>query len=29
MGTPEPMDFVVEAGGPMTELQVSYDTGIR
>jgi hypothetical protein len=29
MGTPEPMDFEVEAGGPMTELQVSYDTGIR
>ena len=29
MGTPEPMDFAVEAGGPMTELQVSYDTGIR
>jgi hypothetical protein len=29
MGTPEPMDFEVEAGGPTTELQVSYDTGIR
>jgi hypothetical protein len=29
MGTPGPMDFAVEAGGPMTELQVSYDTGIR
>jgi hypothetical protein len=29
MGTPEPMDFQVEAAGPMTELQVSYDTGIR
>jgi hypothetical protein len=29
MGTPEPMDFEVEAGGPMTELQVSYDTWIR
>jgi hypothetical protein len=29
MGTPEPMDFAVEAGAPMTELQVSYDTGIR
>ena len=28
MGTPEPTDFQVEAG-PMTELQVSYDTGIR
>ena len=29
MGTPAPMDVVVEAGQPMTELQVSYDTGIR
>jgi hypothetical protein len=29
MGTPEPMDFEVEPGAPMTELQVSYDTGIR
>jgi hypothetical protein len=29
MGTPDPMDVVVEAGQPMTELQVSYDTGIR
>jgi hypothetical protein len=29
MGTPEPMDFDVVAGEPMTELQVSYDTGIR
>jgi hypothetical protein len=29
MGTPEPIDFAVDAGGPMTELQVSYDTGIR
>lgn len=29
MGTPAPMDFEVEAGQPMTELQVSYDTGIR
>jgi hypothetical protein len=29
MGTPAPMDVEVEAGGPMTELQVSYDTGIR
>lgn len=29
MGTPEPMDVEVVAGQPMTELQVSYDTGIR
>lgn len=29
MGTPTPMDVEVEAGQPMTELQVSYDTGIR
>ena len=29
MGTPAPMDVVVDAGGPMTELPVSYDTGIR
>jgi hypothetical protein len=29
MGTPAPMDVGVEAGGPMTELTVSYDTGIR
>jgi hypothetical protein len=29
MGTPEPMDVEVEAGQPMTELQLSYDTGIR
>lgn len=29
MGTPGPIDVQVEAGGPMTELQVSYDTGIR
>jgi len=29
MGTPAPMDVGVEAGGPMTELIVSYDTGIR
>ena len=28
MGTPAPMDVLVEAGAP-TELQVSYDTGIR
>jgi hypothetical protein len=28
MGTPGPMDVEVEAGQP-TELQVSYDTGIR
>ncbi|MEX0626948.1 MAG: carboxypeptidase-like regulatory domain-containing protein [Chloroflexota bacterium] len=29
MGTPALMDVEVEAGQPMTELQVSYDTGIR
>jgi len=29
MGTPEPVDVQVEAGQPMTDLQVSYDTGIR
>ena len=29
MGTPAPLDVEVEAGAPMTELQVSYDTGIR
>ncbi|MBA3689543.1 MAG: carboxypeptidase regulatory-like domain-containing protein [Chloroflexi bacterium] len=29
MGTPAVMDVVVEAGQPPTELQVSYDTGIR
>jgi hypothetical protein len=29
MGTPAPMDVEVAAGQPMTELQVSYDTGIR
>ncbi len=29
MGTPAPMVVEVEAGQPMTELQVSYDTGIR
>lgn len=29
MGTPSPMDVEVEAGQPMTELTVSYDTGIR
>ena len=29
MGTPAPIDVQVEAGQPMTELQVSYDTGIR
>jgi hypothetical protein len=29
MGTPGPMDVVVEGGQPMTEVQVSYDTGIR
>ena len=29
MGTPEPMEVEVVAGEPMTELQVSYDTGIR
>jgi hypothetical protein len=29
MGTPAPMDVEVVAGQPMTELPVSYDTGIR
>ena len=29
MGTPAPIDVVVEAAQPMTEVQVSYDTGIR
>ncbi|HLE89184.1 MAG TPA: carboxypeptidase-like regulatory domain-containing protein [Candidatus Limnocylindria bacterium] len=29
MGTPEPIDVEVEAGQPMAELTVSYDTGIR
>ena len=29
MGTPAPMDVGVEAGQPMAELTVSYDTGIR
>lgn len=29
MGTPAPMDVEVVAGQPWTELQVSYDTGIR
>lgn len=29
MGTPAVIDFEVGAGQPMTELQVSYDTGIR
>jgi hypothetical protein len=29
MGTPEPLNVEVEAGKPMTELQISYDTGIR
>jgi hypothetical protein len=29
IGTPAAIDFEVEAGQPMTELQVSYDTGIR
>jgi hypothetical protein len=29
MGTPEPMDLEVVAGAPLTELQLSYDTGIR
>lgn len=29
MGTPAPMDVSVEAGQPMTKLNVSYDTGIR
>ena len=29
MGTPAPMDVDVVAGQPMTDVQVSYDTGIR
>jgi hypothetical protein len=29
MGTAAPIDFDVKAGQPMTEVQVSYDTGIR
>jgi len=29
MGTAAPIDFEVEAGQPTTEVQVSYDTGIR
>jgi hypothetical protein len=29
MGAPAPMDVEVEAGQPMTRLQLSYDTGIR
>jgi hypothetical protein len=29
MGTPAAIDVQVEAGQPMTEVQVSYDTGIR
>lgn len=29
LGTPAPMEVEVEAGRPMTELTVSYDTGIR
>jgi hypothetical protein len=29
MGTAAPIDFEIEAGQPMTEVQVSYDTGIR
>jgi hypothetical protein len=29
MGTPAPVDFEVAAGQPLTEVQVSYDTGIR
>ena len=29
MGTPEPMDFEVVAGAAPTELELSYDTGIR
>jgi hypothetical protein len=29
MGTPALMELEVEAGQPMTELQVSYDTGMR
>jgi hypothetical protein len=29
MGTAAPIDFEVEASQPMTQVQVSYDTGIR
>ncbi|MGZ6214466.1 MAG: MSCRAMM family protein [Candidatus Limnocylindria bacterium] len=29
MGTPAPIEVEVEAGQPMTDVQVSYDTGIR
>ncbi len=29
MGTPAPIDFDVEAGQPIVELQVAYDSGIR
>jgi hypothetical protein len=29
MGTPGPVDVGVEAGQPLIELKVSYDTGIR
>lgn len=29
MGTPAPMDVGVDAGQPMTQVSVSYDTGIR
>lgn len=29
MGTPAPIEFEVEAGQPMAEVLVSYDTGIR
>jgi hypothetical protein len=29
MGTPAPVDFEVAAGQPLTEVAVSYDTGIR
>jgi hypothetical protein len=29
MGTAPPIDFVVDAGQPVSDLQVTYDTGIR
>ena len=29
MGTAQPVDFMVEVGQPVTDLQISYDTGIR
>jgi hypothetical protein len=29
MGTAQPVDFVVQSGQPVSDLQVSYDTGIR